>query len=83
MHQTTDRLLRRARALNHAIHSYYGNGGAPRIDDVAIIVTCEEYADITGDPFLTAAGGAASFGFGFGFDYPTELRLYGILVLPR
>jgi hypothetical protein len=84
MHATTDRILRRARALHYAILAYRGNGGSPRTDDVAIIVTCEEYADVTRDPFLIGAHGFGDPAVQLNFTVaPTELRLYGILVLPR
>jgi len=70
-------------ALGRALSQYPFPLEADRqsmIDKVALIVTCEEYAELMADPELWKQH---YVDVGTMDRYPAELRLCGILVLPR
>lgn len=77
------RMLRRAQHLRYALGMYPSSSADARtlIDSVALVVTCEEYDQLKADPLLWQHY-YADFALPKDGDM-AELRLCGILVLPR
>lgn len=81
----TNTLIRRAWALGRALNSYPFPVDQNIFDCVALVVTCEEYAQLKSDPELWDgyARGEGVLDFHVPMEGASEIRLCGVLVLPH